>query len=65
MTNTTDIERVGYSRGGSEYQTIYFCCGMTVEGDGDDGLPDSWCFEGMHTVSQVATLPGGETVIRI
>ena len=53
-----EIEWVGYSRGysDSEYDTQYDCCGKTVEGEGDDGPPDSWCYEGMHTVSQVKSI---------
>jgi len=34
-----------------EYETRYGCCGKTVEGEGDLGPPDGWCYEGMHTVS--------------
>lgn len=46
------VERVGIvGRGGSEYETQYGCCGKTVEGEGDLGPPDGWCYEGMHTVS--------------
>jgi hypothetical protein len=50
------IESIGYQRDGSEYEICYHCCGLTVQGDGDDGSPDSWCFQGMHTVSQVKCL---------
>ena len=61
-----EIEYVGYYRGhsDSEYDTNYDCCDKTVEGEGIDGPPDGWCFEGMHTVSQIVT-PGVETIIRI
>jgi hypothetical protein len=45
------VERVGLGRGTSEYETQYGCCGKTVEGEGDLGPPDGWCYEGMHTVS--------------
>ncbi|KAJ8507387.1 hypothetical protein ONZ45_g10236 [Pleurotus djamor] len=31
------------------YETLYNCCGKTVEGTGDMGPPDGWCYEGMHT----------------
>ena len=55
--NSADVEWVGRSRGDSEYETYYGCCGKTVEGEGDLGPPDGWCYEGMHTVSQ----PGGGT----
>ncbi|KAI9467384.1 hypothetical protein BJY52DRAFT_1111901 [Lactarius psammicola] len=43
------VERVGIGRGGSEYETQYGCCGKTVDGEGDLGPPDGWCYEGMHT----------------
>lgn len=36
---------------GAEYETLWGCCGKTVEGDGDQGPPDGWCYEGRHTVS--------------
>ena len=49
--DSADVERVGMSRGGSEYETHYGCCGKTVDGEGDLGPPDGWCYEGMHTVS--------------
>lgn len=32
------------------HETLWECCGKTVEGDGDMGPPDGWCYEGMHTV---------------
>lgn len=46
------VERVGRSarRDGAEYETLWQCCGKTVEGDGDQGPPDGWCYEGKHTV---------------
>ncbi|KAF9000260.1 hypothetical protein BDQ17DRAFT_1359928 [Cyathus striatus] len=31
------------------YETLWGCCGRTVEGDGDMGPPDGWCYEGKHT----------------
>ncbi|KAF8204619.1 hypothetical protein BJ912DRAFT_938865, partial [Pholiota molesta] len=44
------VERVGLGRGaGTEYETLWGCCGSTVEGDGDMGPPDGWCYEGAHT----------------
>jgi len=56
---STLVERVGRGtrrgRGGedgSEYETLWQCCGKTVEGDGDQGPPDGWCYEGKHTVTQ-------------
>ncbi len=48
-----EAEYVGWTRGGYEYEIEYGCCGKTVEGDGDEGPPDGWCYEGMHTVSQL------------
>lgn len=46
------VERVGRTarRDGAEYETLWQCCGKTVEGDGDQGPPDGWCYEGKHTV---------------
>jgi len=38
---------------GAEYETLWGCCGKTVEGDGDQGPPDGWCYEGRHTVSPI------------
>jgi len=56
---STFVERVGRGAGkrrggedGSEYETLWQCCGRTVEGDGDQGPPDGWCYEGKHTVNQ-------------
>lgn len=45
--NDCDISWVG-GYGDSEYVTTYVCCGIMVEGEGDDG-PPGWCFVGMHT----------------
>ena len=36
---------------GTEHETLWGCCEKTVEGDGDMGPPDGWCYEGKHTVS--------------
>ncbi|KAF9476732.1 hypothetical protein BDN70DRAFT_882045 [Pholiota conissans] len=42
------VERVGLKKGeGVGYETLWGCCGATVEGDGD--TPDGWCYEGAHT----------------
>jgi len=49
---SAEVEWVGRSRGDCEYETFWFCCGKTVEGEGDLGPPDGWCYEGMHTVSR-------------
>jgi len=45
-----EIEWVGWhGKSESEYETNYGCCDRTVEGEGDDGPLDGWCYEGMHT----------------
>ncbi|KAF5325967.1 hypothetical protein D9611_000500 [Ephemerocybe angulata] len=47
------VERVGVSASSADaatYQTLWGCCGGVVEGDGDQGPPDGWCYEGMHTI---------------
>ncbi|KAG2132179.1 hypothetical protein BD769DRAFT_1449212 [Suillus cothurnatus] len=31
------------------YETLWGCCGRSVEGTGDMGPPDRWCYEGRHT----------------
>ncbi|TFK28961.1 hypothetical protein FA15DRAFT_691450 [Coprinopsis marcescibilis] len=33
----------------SIYETLWRCCDQVVEGDGDQGPPDGWCFQGHHT----------------
>ncbi|KAJ6619786.1 hypothetical protein B0H10DRAFT_2216605 [Mycena sp. CBHHK59/15] len=43
---SAEVERVGKGAG---YETLWGCCGKTVDGDGDMGPPDGWCYEGMHT----------------
>ena len=50
--DTALIERIGKRNGrvAGEYETLWGCCGKTVEGDGDQGPPDGWCYEGRHTV---------------
>ena len=60
---STLVERVGRGtrngRGGeegSQYETLWQCCEKTVEGDGDQGPPDGWCYEGKHTVNQTHVL---------
>jgi hypothetical protein len=62
-----EIEYVGYHHGhsDSEYDTTYCCCEKVVEGEGDDGPPSGWCFEGKHTVSPSRHSPGVETIIAI
>ena len=36
---------------GGGYETLWGCCGQTASGDGSEGPPDGWCYEGKHTVS--------------
>jgi len=45
--DSAEVERVGRGAG---YETLWGCCGRTVDGDGDMGPPDGWCYEGKHTV---------------
>lgn len=58
--DAAEVERVGKGRlslggeGGARYETLWGCCGRTVEGDGDMGPPDGWCYEGKHTVSAIS-----------
>ena len=35
---------------GAGYETLWGCCGQTADGDGGEGPPDGWCYEGRHTV---------------
>jgi hypothetical protein len=69
--DSAEVEFAGHKRGNSDYETYYHCCGKTVEGEGDLGPPDGWCYEGMHTVSQVnylsslASLPVWKALNRI
>ncbi|KAG5337717.1 hypothetical protein C0989_009042 [Termitomyces sp. Mn162] len=48
---SAEVERVSArAKGtGTLYETLWNCCGKTVEGDGDMGPPDGWCYEGQHT----------------
>ncbi|PBK93925.1 hypothetical protein ARMGADRAFT_1062726 [Armillaria gallica] len=47
---SAEVSRVGSTKTkGTEYETLWTCCGKTVEGDGDMGPPDGWCYEGKHT----------------
>ncbi|KAL5529935.1 hypothetical protein ACEPAF_6192 [Sanghuangporus sanghuang] len=51
---SAEVEYVGSAKNkstlvGSTYQTLWGCCNKVVEGDGDQGPPDGWCFEGFHT----------------
>ncbi|KAI6042737.1 hypothetical protein EDC04DRAFT_3108160 [Pisolithus marmoratus] len=34
---------------GGGYETLWGCCGRTAEGNGGEGPPDGWCYEGRHT----------------
>lgn len=60
---SAEVERVGRSgherrtKEGTEYETLWGCCGKTTEGDGSQGPPDGWCYEGKHTVSATDTPP--------
>jgi len=47
--DSAEVEWVGHKHGDSEYETY----GKMVEGEGDLGPSDDWCYEGTHTVSQV------------
>ncbi len=55
---SAEVERVGTAKRagrvpgtvGATFETLWGCCGKLVEGDGDQGPPDGWCYEGMHTV---------------
>jgi hypothetical protein len=46
------VERVRTGLG-TEYETTWGCCGNFVDGDGDMGPPDGWCYEGEHTVNSL------------
>ncbi|KAF5321157.1 hypothetical protein D9619_000730 [Psilocybe cf. subviscida] len=45
------VQRVGTNSQNSRalHETLWGCCGSTVDGDGDQGPPDGWCYEGAHT----------------
>lgn len=55
---SAEVERVGTTQRanrapgtiGATFETLWGCCGKLVEGDGDQGPPDGWCYEGKHTV---------------
>ena len=44
--DTAEVERGGPSG----YQTLWGCCEKITPGDGSEGPPDGWCYEGFHTV---------------
>ncbi|KAI0684439.1 hypothetical protein C8Q76DRAFT_804117 [Earliella scabrosa] len=54
---SAEVERVGTTKRpnrvpgtvGTTFETLWGCCGKIVEGDGDQGPPDGWCYEGKHT----------------
>ncbi|CAL1700060.1 unnamed protein product [Somion occarium] len=54
---SAEVERVGRTAKkegrriseGMEYETLWGCCGKVTEGNGDQGPPDGWCYEGKHT----------------
>ncbi|KAH8118809.1 hypothetical protein DFH11DRAFT_1502956 [Phellopilus nigrolimitatus] len=53
---SAEVEYVGSSKSkvagvaGTTYETLWGCCNKVVEGDGDQGPPDGWCYEGSHTI---------------
>ncbi|KAI0692563.1 hypothetical protein BC835DRAFT_1407003 [Cytidiella melzeri] len=53
--DSAEVERVGRTselrrtKEGTEYETLWGCCGKTTEGDGSQGPPEGWCYEGKHT----------------
>jgi hypothetical protein len=54
--DSAQVERLGWTTSGranAQYETLWGCCGKTVEGDGD--TPDGWCYEGKHTVRLVGS----------
>ena len=56
--DSAEVERISLSKAkdlglSSEYETLWGCCGRTVEGDGDMGPPDGWCYEGKHTACRM------------
>ncbi|KAI0796263.1 hypothetical protein BC629DRAFT_1592495 [Irpex lacteus] len=50
---SAEVERVGRGSVGmtmkAMYETLWGCCGKTSEGDGSQGPPEGWCYEGKHT----------------
>ncbi|KAI0337914.1 hypothetical protein BDW22DRAFT_1432927 [Trametopsis cervina] len=52
---SAEVERVGRTgearktKEWTEYETLWGCCGKTTEGDGSQGPPEGWCYEGKHT----------------
>jgi hypothetical protein len=65
---SASVERIGLNstrrkgpggtvREGATFETRWGCCDKTVEGDGDQGPPDGWCYEGRHTVCSLVFLP--------
>ncbi|KAI0677189.1 hypothetical protein C8Q78DRAFT_1180395 [Trametes maxima] len=54
---SAEVERVGTTKRanrapgaiGATFETLWGCCGQIVEGNGDQGPPDGWCYEGKHT----------------
>ncbi|EGN94997.1 hypothetical protein SERLA73DRAFT_162619 [Serpula lacrymans var. lacrymans S7.3] len=56
--DSAEVEHLGWGGRGAgrkrgeisaEYETLWACCGKTVEGNGNMGPPDGWCYEGKHT----------------
>ena len=70
--DSAEVERVGRgtgldarkTTGGTEYETLWGCCGKTTEGNGDQGPPDGFCYEGKHTVRDflLASSSSGQSI---
>ncbi|KLO05187.1 hypothetical protein SCHPADRAFT_947123 [Schizopora paradoxa] len=46
--DTAEVMHGGGSRK-TTYETLWGCCNKLVEGDGDQGPPDGFCYQGKHT----------------
>lgn len=56
-------KKVGRRRAeGMEYETLWGCCGKLTEGNGDQGPPDGWCYEGKHTVCPFSLSPSSTRI---
>ncbi|KAI6101672.1 hypothetical protein EDD16DRAFT_1482335, partial [Pisolithus croceorrhizus] len=43
------------------YETLWGFCGKTAEGNGGEGPPDGWCYEGRHTADTKSARFSAET----